>query len=112
MKRVLTALMLLAASPASADVIPPIEPVYAVSAGPAGVAVRMASKGCTRKADLTTAISMAPPRPLVLIARRHADPCQGPAGAVEIVWSYKELGLEPGQAFSLANPLVMAPGGG
>jgi hypothetical protein len=46
----------------------------------------------------------------VLIARRHADACKGAPGVVEIVWTYDDLGLKPGQPFSLANPLVMAPG--
>ncbi len=99
----------LSATPALADVVPPIEPVYAVSVGKAGVTVRLASNGCTQKSDLTAAISTAPPRPLVLIARRHADACRGPPGAVEIVWRYEDLGLRPGQAFSLANPLTAEP---
>ena len=111
MKLALSALVLLAATPAwpSYD-IPPIEPVYGVSVTKAGITVRMASNGCTRKSDITTAVSTAPPRPLVLIARRHPDACKGPPGAAEIVWSYEDLGLKPGQAFSLANPLVAEPG--
>ena len=110
MKRVLAALVLFAATPAWASYdIPPIEPVYGVSVGKAGVTVRLASNGCTKKSDLTTAVSTAPPRPLVLIARRRPDVCKSAPGVVEIVWSYEDLGLKPGQAFSLANPLTAAP---
>ena len=110
MKLVLAAL-LLSATPAWASYdIPPIESVYGVSVGKAGVTVRMASNGCTRKSDLTTAVSTAPPRPLVLIARKHPDACKGPPGAVEMVWSFEELSVKPGQAFSLANPLTAEPG--
>lgn len=99
------------AAPALASYdIPPIEPVYAVSAAKAGLTVRLASNGCTRKSDLTVAVSNAPPRPLVLIARRHADQCRSlGAGHVDVVWSYEELGLKSGEAFSLANPLVADP---
>ena len=110
MKLALAALVLCAATPAWASYdIPPIEPVYGVSVAKAGVTVRLASNGCTKKADLTTAVSTSPPRPLVLIARKHADACKGAPAAVEIVWSYEDLGLKPGQAFSLANPLVAEP---
>ena len=111
MKPVLAALLLLAATPAWASYdIPPIEPVYAVTAGRSGVTVRLASGGCTRKADLTVALSTKPPRPLLLIARRRPDACRtSPGGAVDVVWSYAELGIKPGQAFSVANPLVAGP---
>ena len=85
--------------------VPPIEPVYAVSASAEGLMLRVASNGCTRKSDLTVAVSTAPPRALVLVAHKHADTC-GKPGAVDIVWSWKELGLEPGQAVNLANPLA------
>jgi len=57
------------------------------------------------KADLTVAVAKNPPRPLVLFARKHPDACAAPATPVEVVYSFEELGLEPEQAFSLANPL-------
>jgi hypothetical protein len=100
--------LLLLASAAAAQ-IPAIEPVYGVSAGRAGVTVRMASNGCTHKGDLTIALSKGQ-RPLLLIARKHPDTCRTP-GRAEIVFTWEELGLKPGQAFSFANPLVAEPGG-
>jgi hypothetical protein len=59
------------------------------------------------------AISKAVDRPTILFARRRASSslvaCQAQPREVAITWSYDDLGLKPGQPFSLANPLVMAP---
>ncbi len=95
----------LIATPALAYTVPPIEPIYGVTVGPQGVTVRLASHGCTTKADLTVAVSKDPPRPMVLFARKRPDACTAPVTPVEVVYTFEELGLEPGQAFSLANPL-------
>jgi hypothetical protein len=106
----LAAVLLMLATPALAAQIPTIEPVYGVIAGPTGITVRMPSNGCTKKSDLTAAISNNPPRPMILIARKHPDTCQSfAAGRVEITYAYAELGLKPGQPFSFANPLVADP---
>jgi hypothetical protein len=51
-------------------------------------------------------------RPLLLIARRHAQSlvaCRALGATAEITWSYQDLGLEPGQPFTLGNPLVAEP---
>jgi hypothetical protein len=95
----------LIATPALAYTVPAIEPIYGVTVGPQGVTVRLASHGCTTKADLTVAVAKNPPRPLVLFARKRPDACNAPATPVDVVYTFEELGLEPGQAFSLANPL-------
>ncbi len=97
------------ATPAAAYTVPAIEPIYGVIVGPQGVTVRLVSHGCTTKADLTVAVAKNPPRPLVLFARKRPDTCGAPATPVEVVYSLEELGLAPGQAFSLANPLVSGP---
>jgi hypothetical protein len=102
------AALLLLAAPALAAEIPGIEPVYGATAASAGVTVRLASNGCTRKSDLTVALSKGQPRPILLIARKHPDACKTP-GRAEITWTWDELGLNAGQAFSLANPLVAEP---
>jgi hypothetical protein len=95
----------LVAGPALAFTVPDIEPLRGVSVGKAGVTVTVAG-GCTRKSDLTVAVGKDPPRPLVLIARKRLDACQSAPGSVEIVYSFEELGLRPGQPFTLANPLT------
>lgn len=92
---------------------PPLLPVYGVSAGGKGVTVQLPAVGCNlTKSDFTVAISRSAERPTILIARRRAVStlllCKGQP-MVDITWSYADLGLSPGQPFSLANPLVMAP---
>lgn len=103
------AALLLLATPALAAEIPNIEPVYGVTASRAGVTVRLASNGCTRKSDLTVALSKGQPRPIVLVVRRRPDACKNP-GQAEITYGWAELGLKPDQAFSFANPLIAEPG--
>ena len=104
-------LVVLGALLSAAFTVPDIEPVYGVSVGKQGVTIRLASNGCTKKSDLTVAVSKHPARPLMLIARKHPDTCKSfAAGRAEVVYSFEELGLEPGQAFSLANPLIGDPG--
>ncbi len=112
MKRLIVIAALIA-GPASAFTVPAIEPIYGVTVGKAGVTVRVASNGCTKKSDLTMAVGKTPPRPMLLVARKHPDTCQSfAAGHAEVVYSFEELGLQPGQPFSLANPLVADPSPG
>lgn len=108
--RLLAVALVLLATPALAAEIPGLEPVYGVSANRAGVTVRLPSNGCTRKTDLTLAISKGQPRPTVLVARRRPDACSTP-GRAEITYTWEELGLKAGQAFSFANPLIAEPSG-
>jgi hypothetical protein len=93
--------------------VPPLMPIYGVSAGGQGVTVQLPANGCNlTKSDFTVAISRSAERPTVLIARRRGagSPvlCKGQP-RVDITWSYADLGLSAGQPFSVANPLVMAP---
>jgi hypothetical protein len=108
----IAALALTAASPPGG--VQALMPVYGVSTDGQGVTVRLQPTGCnTLKSDFTVAISKAVDRPTVLFARRRrANPqaaCTAPPREAAITWSYDDLGLKPGQPFSLANPLVMAP---
>jgi hypothetical protein len=110
---VIAALVLAADAPPKGGV-PPLMPVYGVSADSQGVTVQLQPGGCNAlRADFTVAISKAADRPTILIARRNATrslvACKALPRTVAITWSYEDLGLKPGQPFSLANPLVMAP---
>jgi hypothetical protein len=107
MRVLIAALLLMMDSPAVAYSVPDIEPVYGVSVTKDAVTVHMGHAACTKKSDLTVAVGKTPPRPLILFARKHPVACAD-GGQVEIVYSLEELGLQPGQAFSLANPLVGA----
>jgi hypothetical protein len=109
----LIAALALAAAPAAGGV-PALMPVYGVSTDGQGVTVQLRPAGCnTLKSDFTVAISKAVDRPTILFARRSASSslvaCKAQPREIAITWSYEDLGLTPGQPFSLANPLVMAP---
>jgi hypothetical protein len=98
----------------STPTVPQLLPVYGVSADERGVTVQLAPAGCnSTKGDFTVAISKSAERPTVLIARRRATTaplaCKDQPGTILLAWSYADLGLMPGQPFSLANPLVKAP---
>ena len=104
----LSALVLTGA--ALADVVPPIEPIYGVEVGRQTITLRLASNGCTQKSDLTAAVAKSAVRPMLLIARKHPDACRSAtAGRAIVVYSFKELGLDPDQPFTLANPLAADP---
>ncbi len=109
MTRLIAGLLLAVAGPTLAYTVPPIEPVYGVSVDKAGVTVRMASNGCTKKGDLTVAVAKTTARPLLLIARKHPDLCRAATRPVEIAWTFDDLGLAADEPFSLANPLTAAP---
>jgi hypothetical protein len=114
MKLPIAGLVLLAMPLAAfADTIPAIEPVYGVTTSKAGVTVRLASNGCTKKGDLTVAVANRPPRPLILVTRKRPDTCQSfAAGHADIAWTWAEVQLQPGQPFSLGNPLTADPSPG
>ena len=110
---VLIAALALAADPPPGGV-PPLMPVYGVSTDGQGVTVQLKPAGCTAsKSDFSVAVSKAADRTTILIARRAGagslTACTAQPRSVVIMWSYDDLGLKPGQPFSLANPLVMAP---
>ena len=109
----LIAAFVAAAAPLSGGV-PPLMPVHGVSTDSHGVTVELQPAGCnTVKSDFTVAISQAVDRPTILFTRRRASSslvaCKAQPRTVALTWSYEDLGLKPGQPFSLANPLVMAP---
>lgn len=94
--------------------VPELMAIYGVSTDAKGVTVQLRPAGCnTVKSDFTVAIAKAVDRPTILFARRSAVSslvaCKAQPRSVELTWSYDDLGLKPGQPFSLANPLVMAP---
>ena len=73
--------------------------------GSGAVAVRVDSGGCTSAADFEVAVSDGTPTDLTL-TRKAPDSCEAlvPDG-VEIRWSYADLGIQPGQAVAVRNPI-------
>jgi hypothetical protein len=114
MKLLIAALLL--ATPAFADVIPPIIPVYGVHADANGVVLRLPPQGsgkCMPTREMMT-VAVAKNRDIatLLVARkRPQDPleCRASGPAADLRWTYSELGLDAGQPFRLANPVVAEP---
>ena len=79
--------------------------MLAASSGPAGVTIRVRSMGCTAKADFAFFIERKGAGETLAFGRKRADACKGPGGAVDITFSYAELGLDPAGPVFLMNPL-------
>ncbi len=105
---------------ATARVTPPsgagfaeLEPVYAVSAGREAVTIRVASNGCTTKADFAFFVEQKPTGAGLAFGRKKLDRCQSFAmGSTELSFSWDELGLKPGTSVFLLNPLERWTGPG
>ena len=88
----------------SDDAWPELEPV-GVTAGREGLIVRLASKGCTLKADIVFRVDRAAGRTVLAFARRRLETCRpGAAGTIDLVFSYAELGLRRWERLQVANP--------
>ena len=115
MKLVIAGLLLAMAGPALAYTPPAIMPIHGARASSAGVTIRIARQdGCTpRKSEFTAAVAKTERGALLLIARKHPEAieeCRAPGPAADILWSFEELGLDPGQSVNLGNPLTVDPG--
>jgi hypothetical protein len=109
MMRLIVLLAALAVAAPAVAQVRPIEPLYAIRVGQGAVTVTVASNGCTAKADFTIGVLKQAPASTVLFARKHPDLCRAAPGHVELVYSFSDLGLAPGDAFVLANPLAADP---
>ena len=88
-----------------------LEPVYAVRTEPQGLAIRVASNGCTTKDDFAFSLEQRGGVATLAFGRRRLDICKtAPAGEAELAFGWRELGLAPGPPVVLLNPLVRGPG--
>lgn len=91
-----------------------LEPLYGADARRGGLSIRVASNGCTTKADFAHFIERKHGAVTLAFGRKRLDPCKSFAmGQVSLVFSYEELGLAPGAPIFLLNPLIAwtGPGG-
>ncbi len=79
-----------------------LEPLYLVHAGRDGLTIRVASRGCTDKADFTFYREA----DRLAFARKALDVCRSAGGQVDLTFSWAELGLRPGAEVRLLNPLA------
>jgi hypothetical protein len=85
-----------------------LEPIYAVAATRYGLSIRVASKGCTRKADFAFFVDRKEGSASIAFGRKQLDVCRGgPAGRAELVFTYDELGVAPKSNLFVLNPVVV-----
>lgn len=90
-----------------------LEPLYAAEAGRAGLTIRVASNGCTRKEDFAHFVERKSGGLTLAFGRKRLDTCQSFAmGQASLVFTYDELGVERDAAIFLLNPLVPWTGPG
>ena len=113
MKRLVAGALVALALPGMGLAVPAIMAVYEVRADRDGVTILAPPQGlgaCTpTRQNLTVAISKEAGGTTLLFAPRGTAECRARGGPAEVHWRYEDLGLKPGDAFSVANPLVMAP---
>ena len=91
-------------APRSDETWPELEPLLAADAGADVLTIRMRTRGCATRADFVFRVDRAKGRAVVAFARRRLEACVGPAGAIDLVFSYDELGLKRGERIVIANP--------
>lgn len=98
-----------AADPAWTDYAA-LEPLYAVTAGPHGLTVRVGSKGCTRKADFTFYVARKPGGAQIAFGRKRLEACKPKRpGHADLVFTYAELGVSADTPLFILNPIAPGP---
>jgi hypothetical protein len=99
------------AAPAFAQDVPEpapaeLEPVHKVIADRHGLTIRVTTHGCTTKADFAHFTEPKGQAITIAFARRRLDRCRSGESQLDILFSYEELGLTPGQPVMVLNPLA------
>ena len=86
----------------------PLETLRAVRFEPGALVVVAASNGCTDASSFAVKVSEGEGPTGVSLTRQRPDLCRAllPEG-VELRWTYEELGLKPGTAVTIANPVLL-----
>ena len=87
-----------------------LEPIHAAAITRDLAVFWVSSNGCTEKEDLTPVIDRAGDGSTITLRRIDEDTCNRPlAEGVEIIWSFEELGLPPGERVRVNNPYQLPP---
>ena len=107
----LAALLLVSACATTAVYVAPdvgmveLEPLLGAEVRADGLLIRVTSHGCTAKEDFAFFVERRGDRVAVAFGLRKMDHCKAAARPMELSFSYGELGLKPGQAVAIVNPL-------
>lgn len=84
-----------------------LEPIHAAAIIGDHAVFRVTSGGCTDRDDIQPIITLVDDEAVVTLRRMHDDYCQAYAEeGVELIWTFEELGLEPGQRVRINNPYL------
>ena len=90
-----------------------LEPLFSAAAGREALAIRVASNGCTAKADFAFYVERRGGQATLAFGRRHVDACKSLAmGQTELVFTWEELGLAPRTPVFILNPVTAWTGPG
>lgn len=88
-----------------------LEPLYLADAGPEALTIRVASSGCTTKADFAFYLERKGEALTLAFGRRKLDACRSfAAGHIDLRFTWAELGVAPRTPVFLLNPLEPQPG--
>ena len=84
-----------------------LEPIHAAAIIADHAVFRVTSGGCTERDDIQPIVTLVDDEAVVTLRRMHNDYCQAYAeDGLELVWTFEELGLEPGQRVRVNNPYL------
>lgn len=87
-----------------------LEPIRAAAVVNDSAVFWVSSNGCTAKDDLRPIVVPQGEASVITLRRMSEDRCTKPqVDGLQVMWSFEELGLKPGSAVSVNNPLQLAP---
>jgi hypothetical protein len=90
-----------------------LEPLYSAQAFREALTIRVASNGCTAKADFAFYVERRGDQVALAFGRSRLDPCKSfAAGQTELAFTWDELGLAPSMPVFILNPMKAWTGPG
>jgi hypothetical protein len=84
-----------------------LEPLYAVQKAREGLRIKVASNGCTAKADLAFYVERRGDIVALAFGRKQVDACKSSVkGHTELTFTWEELGLARRAPILLLNPIA------
>ena len=84
-----------------------LEPIHAAAIIGDRAIFRVTSGGCTERDDIQPIITVVEDEAVVTLRRMQDDYCEAyDEDGVEVVWTFEELGLTPGQRVRVNNPYL------
>lgn len=84
-----------------------LEPIHAAAVIGDLAVFRVTTGGCTDRDDILPVVTMVDDEAIVTLRRMEDDFCQAyDRDGLELVWTFEELGLSPGQRVRINNPYL------